>query len=149
MSVFKSHRYGVRTEWREGPRVSLTAPGKAHLEVALPSDFRNGVAEAWSPEELLIASLATCFELTIVALAEQRDVPLRALRVDATGHVDRKRDRYRLALLELDASAQTDPGREPDVERIAAMAHEGCLVGIALDVPVRLELEIEAGVQAR
>ena len=141
MNIFKSHRYGVRTEWHDGRRVSLEAPGKPRLDVSLPSDFENGVPGVWTPEELLIASLATCFELTMMAVAESRNVPLHSLRVDATGYAERKSHVYRLALLELDVHVETDAGREPDVEHIAAVAREGCLVGKAVDVPVRLEVE--------
>ena len=144
MSVFKIHRYGVRAEWQDGRRVTLAAPGKPILDVALPSDFKNGVPGVWSPEELLIASLATCFELTMIAVANYRDVPLRSVRVDATGHVERKNHLYKLALLELDVHAETDAGREHDVEHVAVMAHEGCVVGQALDVPVRLEINTQA-----
>jgi organic hydroperoxide reductase OsmC/OhrA len=143
MSVFKSHRYGVRTEWHDGGRVTLSAPGKPHLDVALPSDFKNGVPGVWSPEELLIASLATCFELTMIAVAEYKDVPLHDVRVDATGHIERKSHLYKLILLELDVHAETDPGRRADIKRIAQMAQEGCLVGNALDVPVRVDLAID------
>lgn len=149
MSVFKVHRYGVRTEWQEGRQVTLAAPGKPILDVALPSDFKNGVPGVWSPEELLIASLATCFELTMIAVAEYRDVPLHSIRVDATGHVERKDHLYKLILLELDVHADTEAGREHDVERIAAMANEGCVVGNALDVPVRLEVTTQADAPAR
>jgi organic hydroperoxide reductase OsmC/OhrA len=142
VSIFKSHRYGVRAEWHDGRRVTLSAPGKPILDVALPSDFKNGVTGVWSPEELLIASLATCFELTMIAVAEYRDVPLHDVRVDATGHIERKSHLYKLILLELDVHAETDPGRRSDIELIARMAKEGCLIGNALDVPVRVELAI-------
>jgi organic hydroperoxide reductase OsmC/OhrA len=145
MSVFKVHRYGVRTEWHDGREVRLTAPGRPSLDVALPSDFKNGVPGVWSPEELLIASFATCFELTMIAVAEYRDVPVRSVRVDATGHVERKSHLYKLVLLELDVHVETDAGREHDVELIGEMAHEGCLVGNALDVPVRLEITTHSG----
>jgi len=149
MSVFKSHRYGVRTEWHDGRRVSLEAPGKPRLDVALPSDFKNGVPGVWTPEELLIASLATCFELTMIAVAEYRNLPLHSLRVDATGYVERKGHLYRLALLELEVHAETDAGREADLEHIAAVAHEGCLVSNAINVPVRLKVETQAPIAAR
>ena len=142
MSIYKSHRYGVRTEWHDGKRVTASAPGKPVLDVALPSDFKNGVPSVWSPEELLIASVATCFELTMIAVAEYKDVPLHDVRVDATGHVERKGHLYKLILLELDVHAATDSGRGHDIEQIAEMAHEGCLVGNALDVPVRLDVAI-------
>lgn len=142
MSIYKSHRYGVRTEWHDGQRVTLSAPGKPVLDVALPPDFENGVPSVWSPEELVIASLATCFELTMIAVADYRNVPLHDVRVDATGHVERKDHSYRLILLELDVHAETDPERRHDIEQIAEMAHEGCLVGNALDVPVRLDVAI-------
>jgi len=148
MSVFRSHRYGVRTEWREGHVVQLEAPGKPSLHVALPSDFKNGVPGVWSPEELLISSLATCFELTMIAVAENREVPLHSLCVDATGYVENKNHLYRLVLLELDVRIETDTGCEAEVEHIAAVAHEGCLVGKALDTPVRLDVQTRAPVAA-
>jgi organic hydroperoxide reductase OsmC/OhrA len=143
MSIYTSHRYGVRTEWHDGKRVTLSAPGKPVLDVALPADFKNGVPGVWSPEELLIASLATCFELTMIAVAQNRNVPLHDVRVDATGHVERKGYLYKLILLELDVHAETDIGRRGEIEHIAQVAHEGCLVGNALDVPVRLELAVD------
>ena len=107
------------------------------------ADFKNGVPGLWSPEELLIASVATCFELTMIAVAEYRGVPLHALRVDATGHVERKSHLYRLILLELEVHVETDPGHERELEHIAVIAREGCLVGNALDVPIRLEVSTE------
>src|SRR5688572_26635778 len=90
MSIVKVHRYGVRTR-SVGPQcLDLEAPGKPPLRVALPPEYKNGVRGVWSPEELLIASLAACFELTVAALAAYKDVPLYAVKVDATGHVERK-----------------------------------------------------------
>ncbi len=145
MSVFKIHRYGVRAESSDGARVTLSAPGKPSLDVAMPSDFKNGVPGVWSPEELLIGSLATCFELTVSALAEYRRVPVHSVRVDATGHVERRDHRYKLILLELDVHIETETGREHDIEHIAEMAHEGCIVGNALDVPVRMEIAARTG----
>lgn len=144
MSVYKSHRYGVRTEWHDGRRVTLEAPGKPPLEVALPPDVEQGVDGVWSPEELLIASLATCFELTMIAVAQYRNVPLHSLHVDATGYVEHKDHLYRLLMLELDVQAETDPAHESEIQRIAAKAHEGCLVGNALGIPVRMEIETRA-----
>jgi organic hydroperoxide reductase OsmC/OhrA len=144
MGIVKVHRYGVRAG-REGPQtLTLEAPDKPLLHVATPPDFKNGVPGVWSPEELLIGSLAACFELTAVAIADFKGVPLHTIRVDATGHVERKDSQYRFVLIELDVDLETDAGCEHDAERVAEVAKERCIVGSALEVPVRLCVETRA-----
>jgi organic hydroperoxide reductase OsmC/OhrA len=89
MGIVKVHRYGGRIP--EALRVSLSKhPEKPVLRVANPPEFRNGIPGVWSPEELLVGSLAARYELTGVAIAEYKGVPLHAIRIDATGHVERK-----------------------------------------------------------
>jgi hypothetical protein len=39
---------------------------------------------------------------------------------------------------------QTDAGRERDAELIATLAEEQCVVAGALDVPIRLIVEVDA-----
>lgn len=141
MSIFKIHRYGVRTERLDERLPTLEAPGKPKLHIATPSDFKNGVSDVWTPEELMSGALAGCYELTLIAIAEHKDVPLHDVRVDATGHVEWKDGRYRFILFELDVRLETDPAHVHEVEHIAALASEQCIVSHALDVPVHLHVE--------
>ena len=69
------HRYGVRTHCTGPQSLDLEAPGKPMLRVATPPEFRHGVRCVWTPEELLVASLAACYELTVAAIAEYKGVP--------------------------------------------------------------------------
>lgn len=144
MSIVKLHRYGVRAQSDGSPCLALEAPGKPSLSVASPPEFKGGIPGVWSPEELLIGALAACFERTVVAIAAHRGIPLHAVKVDATGHVLRKETKYHFSLFELDVDLETDPGREHEVERIAELAHERCLVESALDVPVHLSVDAHA-----
>jgi organic hydroperoxide reductase OsmC/OhrA len=141
MSVFKIHRYGVRAERIEGRLLGLEAPGKPPLRVATPPEFRDGIPGVWSPEELLIGSLAACYELTAIAIAEYQGVPLYDIRVDGTGHVEHKDGRYQFILFELDVLLESDDAHEHDLEHIAELAEERCIVGCALDVPVRVNVK--------
>jgi len=141
MSIFKIHRYGARTERLEGRLLTLEAPGKPKLHIATPSDFMNDASDVWSPEELLIGSLAGCYELTLIAIAEHKDVPLHDVRVDATGHVEWKDGRYRFILFELDVRLETDPAHVHELEHVADLARERCIVSYALDVPVHTHVE--------
>ena len=144
MSIVKVHRYGVRTRNQGAQGLTLEAPGKPMLQVASPPEFRGGMRGVWSPEELLVGSLGACYERTVVAIAEYKGMPLHAVRVDATGHVQRKDSKYHFVLFELDVDLETEAGREHEAEHIAELAHERCLVGSALDVPVHLSVATHA-----
>jgi organic hydroperoxide reductase OsmC/OhrA len=148
MSIFKIHRYGVRTERLDERLLTLEAPGRPTLHIATPSDFQNGVSDVWSPEELLIGSLAGCYELTLIAIAERKDVPLHDIRVDATGHVEWKDGRYRFILFELDVRLDTDGAHVHELEHVAELASERCIVSFALDVPVHVATRVGSAQEA-
>jgi organic hydroperoxide reductase OsmC/OhrA len=145
MSIFKIHRYGVRTERLDGRLLTLEAPGKPTLHVATAPEYENGVSGVWSPEELLTGSLAGCYELTVIAIADHKNVPLHDVRVDATGHVEWKDGRYRLMLFELDVRLETDNAHVHELEHVAELARERCIVSHALGVPVHLHVETRMG----
>lgn len=112
---------------------------QAHLEVATPPEFRGGIAGVWSPEDLLVASTATCFAVTLGAIAERMEVPLRAVEVTGTGHVSKRDDgRFGFVAIELDVALETSPERVEAAERAAELAEERCLVSMALDIPVHV-----------
>jgi organic hydroperoxide reductase OsmC/OhrA len=141
MSIVKALRFPVSVRWRGGRLTGLSAAGKPDLEVATPPEFRGGVTGVWSPEDLLVASTATCFAVTLVAIAERMDVPLRALEVTGTGHVSKRDDgRFGFVAIELDVALETSPERVETAERAAELAEERCLVSMALDIPVHVAL---------
>ena len=109
MSISKDFRYRVAVDW-EGDRITnVTSPDKPELTVATPPEFKDGVAGVWSPEDLLVASVASCFAVTLVAVAERRDLPLRSLHVSGTGHLTQRDDgRFGFVAIELTAAIRTD-----------------------------------------
>ena len=144
MRCVKLHRYGVRTNPTGDRRLSLEAPGKPKLEIATRADLEDEIDGVWGPEELLIGSLATSFELTALAIAEQRGVSLHSIQTDATGHVQSKDGRLRVVLFELDVTLETDAGCEPRAESVAHLAKDRCVVAGALGVPVHLTVAVHA-----
>jgi organic hydroperoxide reductase OsmC/OhrA len=123
----------------------LEAAGKPTLSVATPPEFKDGIAGIWSPEELLVGAVASCYELTLVAVAERRSVPLHGLDVEATGHLERvPAGGYGFTVLELNAALTTEPGFEAEATEVAQLAKEHCIVERALEVPVHLRLEVSA-----
>ena len=141
MSIVKSFRFPVSVHWRGGHVTRSSAPGKPDLDVATPPEFRGGVAGVWSPEELLVAATASCYAVTLAAIAERRDVPLRALEVRSVGHVEKRADgRFGFVAIELEVALETDDDSLPAAMEAARRAEELCIVSAALDVPVHARL---------
>ena len=140
MSIVKTFRFPASIEWRGGRLTRASSPGKPPLDVATPPEFKGGVPGVWSPEDLLVAAAATCFAVTLVAVAERSGVELTVLDVDGVGHVEQGADgRFRFTVIELDVEVEagTDQAR---LERLAAKAEHVCIVSLALDVPVHVRL---------
>jgi organic hydroperoxide reductase OsmC/OhrA len=145
MSVMKEMQFPVSIRWRGGRVAHAHARGKDGLELATPPEFRNGLAGYWTPEDLLVTSAASCFALTLAAIAERHEAPLLDATVTATGHMSRRDDgRFGFTVIEVDAALETTPGGEDSVRRAAEEAERCCLVSLALDVPVHVAVRIEA-----
>jgi organic hydroperoxide reductase OsmC/OhrA len=141
--MLKDFRFEVRTEAATRRLVTLSAQGKPSLAVATPPEFRGGIADVWSPEDLLVASVATCYALTLSAIAERRSLLLSELSVTGAGHVLRRADGvFGFVVVELAVELTVDAGFEDQARRAARAAESACIVGNALKVPVEVELHV-------
>jgi peroxiredoxin-like protein len=144
MSITKDHRYRVGVDWEGDRLTSVFSSGKPELAVATPPEFKGGLAGVWSPEDLLVAAAASCFTVTLVAVLERRDLPLRDLNVTGTGHVTARNDgRFGFVAIELNATVRTDELSLDAVRHAAKYAERACLVTMALDVPVHIDVVVE------
>jgi organic hydroperoxide reductase OsmC/OhrA len=75
MSIYKEFQFPVSVRWHGGRLARADSRKKESLEVATPPEFRGGLEGHWSPEDLLVAATASCFVLTLVAVAERRQAP--------------------------------------------------------------------------
>jgi organic hydroperoxide reductase OsmC/OhrA len=139
MGIARALRFPVQARWFGGRLLRLGAPEKPALRVATPPEFKGGIPGIWTPEDLLVGSVAACYELTLVALAERNGVPLHTLEVRAAGHLDYAPIvGHSFTEVEIEVELATDPGGELDAEEVAVLAKHHCLVANALNVPVHL-----------
>lgn len=139
----KEHTFPVFVHWVGGRLTRASADDAPELQVATPPVFPGGVAGVWSPEELLVAAAASCFAVTLAAVAERRALPLRALDVSGVGRVGRHDDgRTGFTGVELEASLETDAGCDEAAEQAARAAELRCLIALALDVPVHVRVQV-------
>jgi organic hydroperoxide reductase OsmC/OhrA len=143
VSIFQELQFAVSVHF-DGGRILRATPRDAEpLVVATPPEFHAGVPGHWGPEDLLIASVATCYAVTFVAIAERREVPVYALDVTGTGHLSKRDDgSFGFVAIELTARVETAPELAGAAEGVGELAEEGCLVAAALDVPVHVDVVV-------
>ena len=144
MTVMKDLQFPVSVRWRGGRLARADGPEKESLELATPPEFPGGLAGYWSPEDLLVAAAASCFALTLAAVAERREAPLLDATVQATGHLGRGDDgRLGFTAIEIAATLETIAGGEEAVHAAAKAAEERCLIARALEVPVSVAVSVK------
>ncbi len=133
-----------RAQLSAGPDgyVPVSAEGLPNLRVNAPADF-DGPGDAWSPENLLMAAVETCFLLTLRAVAKASKVEWTSLELSGEGTLDRKDGAMRFTEIvlrpRLTVLAGTDRER---ALRVLERSEKGCLISASLATPIRLEPEI-------
>jgi organic hydroperoxide reductase OsmC/OhrA len=145
MSVLESLRFEVSVRWRGGRLTVADTPTGEELAVSKPAELPGGLPECWTPEDLLVTAVASCFALTLVGVAEHRNVPLLDATVRATGRMGRTTDGgVGFVGIDVDAALGTLPGSEDDVLGAAGAAERRCLVARALSVPVHVAVDVHS-----
>jgi organic hydroperoxide reductase OsmC/OhrA len=145
MTTLKTHRFSTAVRWSGGHVVHVAALGRPELTIGVSPEFRGGLEGEWSPEDLLVASVASSYAITLSALAASHGVPLHDLEVVAAGDATRRVDgSFGFTVIELEVSVETDRAHEDSARTIAELAEQGCLVAASLATPVRVVAEIHA-----
>jgi organic hydroperoxide reductase OsmC/OhrA len=136
------HRYRARLTGGPLAYAELTANGVPALRTAPPPEF-EGPGDAWSPEQLLLAAVESCFLFTFRAVARLSKVEFVTLILDAEGTVDRHERVTRFTDIVLRASLAIPAGTDR-VRALAALqkTESACLVSASLSTPIRLEAEV-------
>lgn len=139
-----SHEYRVMAWWasgRTGLAKSDSAPNSIHFTA--PLQF-GGLEGRWTPEDLLLCAIASCFTTTFRVLAEYSKWDYTDLQVEATGIVDKVDSGYSFTRVvlrpHLRIFAEPDRTRAFDLLR---KAQNMCLISRALAVTQTFEPVVE------
>jgi organic hydroperoxide reductase OsmC/OhrA len=141
-----SHEHRVVAWWasgRTGLAKSDSAPTSIHF--AAPPQF-GGLEGRWTPEDLLLCAIASCFTTTFRVLAEYSKWEYTDLQVEAAGTVDKADSGYNFSRVilrpHLKILAEPDRGWAFDLLR---KAQSLCLISRALAVALTFEPVVEVG----
>lgn len=83
------HTYVAAADGSTNGTVVATAEGATDLTTAAPREF-DGPGDEWSPETLLVASIASCFILTFRAVARAAKLEWAHLECSVAGTLERR-----------------------------------------------------------
>ena len=146
---YREFHFPVEIAWNGGRRTTARVDGKPPLPIATPPEFHGTDPDTWSPEDAFVAAAGSCLAVTIAALAEREQFPLRELSVTAFGVVGRRVDgKFGFVRIEQTVELMTDPEHEDAVRALVAKAEDGCLVTVSLDLPVQTTVNVRAVIEA-
>ena len=133
------HTYTVRIAAGPTGHATLTSPGVAELPTAPPLEF-DGPSDAWSPEQLLLAAVTSCFLLTFRAVAKHSHLDFGSVSIESEGIVDRVDGRTRFTEIVLRPKVAVPPGVDPHrVRRALEKAEANCIVTASLTARLMVE----------
>jgi len=141
-----AQKYRVVAWWgsgRTGLTTSSSAPNAIHFTA--PPEF-GGLERRWTPEDLLLSAVASCYTTTFHALAERSKLEYADLEVGVEGSVRKTDSGYSFNELVIRPSL-TISGEEDQTLalRLLQKAKTMCLVARALAVEQRFEPCVQLG----
>ncbi len=127
-------------QYAEGSLATAEIPA---LRVGPPPQF-DGRTGHHSPEDLLLAAVATCHMTTLVSLARRKELPIRSYTAKASGTLEKTKEGLRFTSIRLRVEAATDAGRETELGSLIELAEMHCIVSNALRLKVDLEVTVIA-----
>ena len=135
--------YHADVQWTQG-RSGVAAADKVvqRIDFSAPVEFQ-GEEDKWSPEELFLAAVASCYVTTFSAIAEFSKFSFEALRVKAQGKLVKAEGgmRFGEVLLYPELTVADEPAREKAI-RLLEKTERACLIARSIDAPVRVYTDL-------
>lgn len=138
------HRYQISASAETEGNIVLKADNLPQLVSAPPAEF-GGPGDQWSPEHLLVASVADCFILTFRAIARASKLEWSNLEASAEGVLDRVDRSTQFTTITVRATLTVPAGTDIEkARRLMQKAEETCLITNSLKANTHLEANVIA-----
>jgi peroxiredoxin-like protein len=135
--------YETEIEWKGDKNLQLTGGKLPAIEAGAPPEFK-GQEGVWSPEHLFVASLNSCYLLTLLAIAEFSKIGIVSLSSSAKGKLEKVAgSAYQVTEIVVKPrvviTSANDLARMP---RIFEKAKENCFVSNSIKSTIKIEPEV-------
>ena len=136
------HHYVASADAKSVGNVVLSSSGVDELISAAPAEF-GGPGDQWSPEALLVASVADCFILAFRAVARASKLDWDALSCSAEGILERVDRVTQFTRFNVSVTLDVPSGAEESkAHRLLEKAEQVCLITNSLKAESHLETTV-------
>jgi organic hydroperoxide reductase OsmC/OhrA len=143
MTETPQYFYETEIEWKGQKDLRITSRKLPVIEAGTPPEFK-GREGNWSPEHLFVASLSSCYTLTLLAIAEFSNVSLVSLSSTAKGKLEKVQgSSYQVTEIVVKPRVViASAGDLTRMPRILEKAKENCFVSNSIKSAIKIEPEI-------
>lgn len=136
------HNYAITSVMSNDGQVSLETINAPKMVITAPPEF-GGPAGNWSPETLLVASVASCFLLTYRALANASKLDWQSFSCDVSGRLDSVDKVMQFTEFTITANLIVDNSNDIEkAERLLKKSEDSCLIRNSLIPKIILETRV-------
>jgi peroxiredoxin-like protein len=144
MSESKPYFYETEIEWKGEKDLRINSGKLPAIEAGAPPEFK-GQEGNWSPEHLFVASLNSCYTLTLLAIAEFSKVSLVSLSSTAKGKLEKVQGSSSYQVTEIVVKPRVVIASADDLSRMPRIfekAKENCFVSNSIKSAIKIEPEV-------
>lgn len=136
------HLYKSKSEGSAAGNLTARSENLPDIIVAPPIQF-GGPGDAWSPEDLLMASIANCLVLSFRAIASASKFEWNAIECETEGKLDKveRKMQFTQVMSKVKLFVPTTQSKEK-AEKLLHKAEETCLITNSLSCESGIECEI-------
>ena len=136
------HYYHATASAAADSHVEMASGDFPQIIAAPPVEF-GGPGDQWSPEHLLVGTVANCFILTFRAIAAASRLEWIDLECSAEGTLERVDRITKFTAFTITAKLRVGAGTDPDkAQKLMEKAEAGCLITNSLSAGSHLDAEV-------
>ncbi|WP_404455863.1 OsmC family protein [Oceanobacillus kapialis] len=144
-----THLFQLKADWPGGRNSEGTIEaGNLKTKISIPKEM-DGPGIGTNPDEMLLGAAATCYLITLAAMIERSDLPLKHMELESEGHVDVSNGVITYKKIVHKPTVFLDPtATDRELEKLKKLvnkAEESCMISRAIKGNVAVELEPTLG----
>lgn len=136
------HTYTVNVNGKPDTLPSTLGGALPTIDIAPPKEF-DGPGDQWSPEELLMASLSSCFILSFKAIARASKLQWQDLQCESSGVLEKVERKVVFSQVFTKATLLiSDKNDVEKADKLLRKAEETCFISNSLSSELHFECDI-------